>query len=110
QWLFWIVLILVLAAAAMLPLVPESPIRTPGRIDVPGALLLLGWLLPLLLGISKAASWGWGSPRVLGLFGLSLIVLAVWVVVEKRRENPLIAIEMLRSRAVWTTNGASVGC
>jgi hypothetical protein len=52
---------------AALPLVPESPIRTPGHVDWLGAAGLAAWLVALLLAISQAPAWGWGSGRVAGL-------------------------------------------
>ena len=57
-----------LAAAAALLFVPESPVRTPARLPVVPALLLAGWLVALLLGLSEGNDWGWTSSAVLGLF------------------------------------------
>ncbi len=61
HWIFWVGAISAsLAALATYTWVPESPVRVPGRIDVPGALLLaVGLALPLL-AISRANAWGWG--------------------------------------------------
>src|SRR5215204_1043379 len=80
HWIFWVGAISAgLAAIATWIWVPESPVRLPGRIDVPGALLLgIGLALPLL-AISRANDWGWGAGRTLGLIAAGLAVLAVWV-------------------------------
>ena len=51
--------------------VPESPIRTPGRINAVGALLMSGWLVAGLLAVSEGPVIGWGIPRVIGLFLLA---------------------------------------
>src|SRR5208283_5162058 len=68
HWLFWIPLVITVIAAVCAHLfVPESPVRTPGRISWLAAVLLSGWLVALLLGVSEAPSWGWGSPAVIGL-------------------------------------------
>src|SRR5215470_6608543 len=65
HWLFWLPLILTIAAAvAAFFLVPKSPIRTPGRISWAPALLLSAWLVALLVGMSQAPEWGWGSGKV----------------------------------------------
>ena len=92
HWIFWVGAISAsLAALATYAWVPESPIRVPGRIDVPGALLLaVGLALPLL-AISRANAWGWGSPQTLGLIAAGLAVLGVWVAVERRTYQPLAA-------------------
>ncbi|AVT35415.1 MFS transporter [Plantactinospora sp. BB1] len=105
RWLFWIPLIVVAATAlAAYLFVPRSPVRTPGRINWPGTVLLAGWLVALLLGVSKAPEWGWGSGRVLGLLALAVAGLLGWVVLESRSANPLIDMRMMRHPGVWTTN------
>ena len=85
HWIFWLgTITAALAALATQLWVPESPERTPGRIDLRGAALLaVGLVLPLI-AISRANDWGWGAPQTLGLIAAGLAVLAIWVVVERR--------------------------
>jgi EmrB/QacA subfamily drug resistance transporter len=105
HWLFIIPLLLIIPAGiATHFLVPESPVRTTGGVSVRGALLLSGWLVALLLGISQGSSWGWTSPRTVGLFVAAVIIGIVWVQVESRAKAPLIDMVMMRQPAVWTTN------
>ena len=105
HWLFIIPLILIIPAAiATHVLVPESPVQTAGGVSVRGALLLSGWLVALLLGISQGSSWGWLSPRTDALFVAAAVIAAIWVRVESRAKSPLIDMQMMRQPAVWTTN------
>ncbi len=105
HWLFWIPLVPTLVAMVCAQVfVPESPVRTPGRISWPGAVLLSGWLVALLLGVSEAPVWGWGSPRVLGLLGSALVIGVAWAAVELRSGEPLVDMTMMRVPAVWTNN------
>ena len=105
HWLFWIPLIIVVLAGICAQLfVPESPIRTPGRISWPAAALLSGWLVALLVAVSEAPKWGWGSSKVIGLIALAVVVGVAWVVVELRAREPLIDMHMMRVPAVWTNN------
>ncbi|MFF5171411.1 MFS transporter [Micromonospora sp. NPDC000089] len=105
RWLFWIPMVVVgLTAVAAKLFVPESPVRTAGRIDWRATLLLSGWLVALLLPVSKGATWGWTSGRVLALLALAVVLLAGWLVVELRSTNPLIDMRMMRLPGVWTTN------
>ena len=77
HWLFWIPLIMSVAATIATALfVPESPVRSPGRINWTGAVLMSGWLITGLLAISYAPTWGWASSSVLGLFGATAVLLA----------------------------------
>jgi MFS family permease len=75
------------------------------------AVLLAGWLVAVLLGLSQGGERGWGSPVVLGLFAAGLVLVVAWVVVEKRVPVPMIDMEMMRRRGVWTSNvvAAAVG-
>ena len=105
HWLFWIPMIMVVAAGlAAHFLVPESPVRTPGRINWTAAVLLAAWLIALLVAVTEGPSWGWASPRVLGLFVAAVVFLLVWIWVELRSAEPLIDMRMMRLPAVWTTN------
>jgi EmrB/QacA subfamily drug resistance transporter len=105
HWLFWFPMILTaLAAAATVAFVPESPVRTPGKISVLPALLLSAWLVALLLALSQGSQWGWASAAVLGLLVAAVILAVVWVWVESRSVSPLIDMRMMRLPAVWTTN------
>jgi MFS family permease len=108
HWLFWIPLIaIVIAALATWRFIPESPIRVPGRINWLAAALMTIGISAVLLAISETTSWGWGSPKTLGLIAAGLAVCAIWIAVEARSRNPLIDMTMMRIRGVWTTNLAA---
>jgi EmrB/QacA subfamily drug resistance transporter len=105
HWLFWIPgIVVMLAAVATHFVIPESPIRTPGRINWLAALLLSAWLVALLLAVSEAPDWGWASLRVLLLFVATIVLASGWVLLELRSEQPLIDMQMMRIPAVWTAN------
>jgi EmrB/QacA subfamily drug resistance transporter len=109
EWIFWIALMVVAAATvATLLFVPESPIKVPARIDWLGAVLLALGLAALLLGISEGPSWGWLSARLLGLFAFAAAALTAWVRWELRVVDPLVDMQMMRRRGVWTTNLAGL--
>jgi EmrB/QacA subfamily drug resistance transporter len=109
HWIFWLGAIsAALAAIATELWVPESPERRPGRVDLRGAALLgVGLVMPLL-AISRANDWGWGSPRTLVLIAGGLLVLAIWVVVERRTDQPLADIPTLIKPPVLLTNIATL--
>jgi EmrB/QacA subfamily drug resistance transporter len=105
HWLFWLPLLpIVVATVATALFVPESPVRAPGRIEWVAALLLSGGLAAVMLAVSEAANWGWGSPRMLGLTAVGLALLAAWVLRELHSDEPLADMRMMSQRAVWTTN------
>jgi EmrB/QacA subfamily drug resistance transporter len=108
HWLFWLPLIAVATATvATIFFVPESPVKSPGKIDWGGALLLSAWLVLLLLGITQTGEWGWGDGRVIGLIVAALVLLVVWIRFERRAAEPLVDMGMMRIRGVWTVNAAA---
>jgi EmrB/QacA subfamily drug resistance transporter len=105
HWLFWIPgVVVALAAIATHVIIPESPVRTPGRISWAAAVLLSGWLVALLLAVSEGPNWGWSSAPVVGLLVAAAALAVAWVVVETRSKQPLIDMKMMRLPAVWTSN------
>jgi EmrB/QacA subfamily drug resistance transporter len=105
RWLFGVGAVGVAIAVVLVYLfVPESPIKTPSRVDVPGAALLSIGLLALLLALTEGERWGWGSGRILGLFAGAAVVLVVWGLVELRVPEPMVDMRMLANRAVLFTN------
>ncbi|WP_405771307.1 MFS transporter [Actinacidiphila glaucinigra] len=104
-WLFWLPMIVTAAsAAAAFILVPESLNRTRGRLSVLPAVALSVWLVALLVAFSKAPAWGWGSGRVVGLLVAAVAIAFAWVLMEKRAKTPIVDMNMMRQKAVWTNN------
>jgi EmrB/QacA subfamily drug resistance transporter len=105
HWLFWIPgAVVAVAAVATHFVIPESPVRTPGRVSWTAALLLSAWLVALLVAVSEAPQWGWASDSVIGLLIGSIVLAVAWVGVELRSDQPLIDMRMMRVPAMWTTN------
>jgi EmrB/QacA subfamily drug resistance transporter len=105
SWIFWIGLIAVPAAVAAWFLVPPSPARERTSVDWTGALVLSLGLVALLVGITKANQWGWGSPSTLGLMAAGVAVLVLFGWLELRTRNPLVDMRVFVERPVLATNG-----
>jgi len=88
--------------------VPESPIRSPSKVDVPGALLLSGALISLMLALTEGEDWGWGSPRLVGVLALAVVFFVLWGVVEARSSSPMVDLRMLAHRPILLTNIATL--
>ncbi|MEU6442692.1 MFS transporter [Streptomyces sp. NPDC047046] len=98
----------VVSLGLVVALVPDASVRAPGRFDLPGALGLSLGLVCLLLPVTKGADWGWGSARVLGLFGLGVLVMLGWGWYELRTAAPLVDLRTSARREVLLANLASV--
>ena len=109
RWLFVAGAIPVALAVVLVHrFVPESPVRSVSRVDVPGALLMSATLISFLVALTEGGSWGWGSPATLGLFAASIVLGTAFVLVEKRVEAPLIDMDVFVERPVLLTNITAV--
>jgi len=108
HWIFW------LNVPVGLVLVPLAATRLtesfgPGRrLDLPGLALAGGGLPGLVLGIVKAADYGWTSGRVLGSAIAGLVLLGAFVAWELRAPEPMLPMRFFRSRAFSATGGVSI--
>jgi len=98
SWLFWINLIALPAALAAYLLIPPLPAGRRPRIDWAGAALLSAALAAILLGVSEADDWGWGSPANLGLILGGVALTVVFIRVEARTADPLIDLRSCAGR------------
>jgi len=109
RWLFVLGSIPVAASILLVyRYVPESPVRSPSRIDVPGALLLSGALLSLMVALTEGEDWGWGSPLLLATGAASAALLLLWGLFELRTTSPMVDMRMLGHRPVLLTNVATM--
>ncbi|MGB2954252.1 MAG: MFS transporter, partial [Gaiellaceae bacterium] len=105
RWLFISGAIPVAAAVVLVHMfVPESPIKTRSRVDFVGASLLSAGLVSMLLALTEGESWGWGSPRIGGLFVAAAVFLATWVGAELVVPEPMVDMRVFVQRQVLFTN------
>ncbi|MBP2523399.1 MFS transporter [Rhodococcus qingshengii] len=105
-WLSAIVGVLLIIAVAVV--VPESSVRTRGKFDFLGAVMLSTALTAILLAISKGASWGWTSELTLLMFVIGIVTLALWFPYELRVTQPMVDLRTSAKRPVLLTNVASI--
>ncbi len=84
--------------------VPESPIKTPSRVDFPGAILLSCGLISFLVALTEGENWGWTSGRIVALLVAAAVLFAAWVLVELRVPEPMVDMRMMTRRPVLLTN------
>ncbi|MFE5788693.1 MFS transporter [Rhodococcus erythropolis] len=107
--IFWLSAIVgVLLIIAVAAVVPESSVRTRGKFDFLGAVMLSTALTAILLAISKGARWGWTSELTLLMFVIGIVTLALWFPYELRVTQPMVDLRTSAKRPVLLTNVASI--
>ena len=104
RWIFWINLPVVTAIAAVVIAVglhnndgqTSTTPRQRMSMDIAGLISLVVGLTALTIALLEGSDWGWSSPTVLALLIASAVVLVFFVVIETRRDKPLIALELLK--------------
>jgi EmrB/QacA subfamily drug resistance transporter len=100
RWAFYVNLPFGAIALVLLMLQLKLPkYRTKHRIDWFGAILLSIGITALVL----MTTWGgnqydWDSPEILGLVGLAVVTLGLFVVVERRAAEPIIPLNLFKDR------------
>ncbi|MER6314186.1 MFS transporter [Streptomyces sp. NPDC001581] len=105
QWIFFAVaigILPVLAGTAMS--VPRTPVTGSGRFDLPGITTVTLALTALVWGLTTARRSGWTDTAVLGAFALAAVLLAAFVLVERRHPNPLLPPRLFRAGRVTVGN------
>jgi EmrB/QacA subfamily drug resistance transporter len=75
------------------------------RLDLPGLASSGIGLFALTYGLIEANNYGWTSPRILGLFALSVVSLVVFVMLEQRQRLPMLDLSLFKN---LTYTGANV--
>ena len=96
--IFWVNLPIGLAAVLLTAFfVPESKADRPRAFDPLGQLMVFLALGSLTYGVIEGPRAGWTSALILGLFGLAVLALVVFLVYEPRRRQPLLDLRFFRS-------------
>jgi EmrB/QacA subfamily drug resistance transporter len=105
RWLFVVGSIPIAASVALVHrFVPESPIKTPSRVDGVGATLMSVGLIALLLALTEGQNWGWASRRILAFAVIAAVFLVAWGIAEVLVPEPMVDMRMLARRQVLFTN------
>lgn len=94
---------------AMVLIVPDSKDPSPGRLDPVGVLLSIVGLVLLVFGIIKGGQLGdFSKPEVWATVLGGLVVLAAFVLYEKRSDHPALDVTYFRDRR-FSASVAAIG-
>jgi len=105
RWVFWVMLalgpIVLFVIAIKMPWLRPPP--KPFRLDIKGVVLLTTALVPAMISLSLAATWGWFAPQTLALFAVSIAAMYLFFRVERSAEQPIVPLELFKITTVATT-------
>jgi EmrB/QacA subfamily drug resistance transporter len=85
RWILFMNLpVAALACFATWRAIPPSRPAERERIDYPGIATISVGLVSLLVALDQVTDWGWSDPRILALFALCALLLASFVLIERR--------------------------
>jgi EmrB/QacA subfamily drug resistance transporter len=103
RWVFFINVPIGAVVLALAPrIVPESRSESAARggYDAVGAVTITLGTIALVFTLIKASSWGWTSDRTLAGFAISAVLIAAFVIIERRQRDPLIPLRIFSNRSL----------
>ena len=102
HWVFFVNLPIGVAAFALgQVLIPaDKGLGLSHGVDWLGSLLVTGSLMSAIYAIVEATADGWISSQVLGFAGLAAVLMAAFLILEARIENPIMPLHILRLRGL----------
>ncbi len=103
RWVFFINVPIGAAVVALAPrIVPESRSESSARggYDVEGAVAITLGTIALVFTLIKANGWGWTSGRTLAGFAIAAALIAGFVLIERRHDDPLIPLGIFKNRSL----------
>jgi len=103
RWIFFINVPIGAAVLALAPrIVPESRAESAprGGYDVAGAVAITLGTMALVFTLIKADGWGWTSGRTLAGFALAAVLIAAFILIERRQSDPLVPLRIFSNRGL----------
>src|SRR5580704_12938677 len=86
------------AIAGAVRLMAAQPRNPDVQIDWPGTVLVVAGLVAVVYGLSEAATKSWGAPETIVLLVAGVVLLAAFVLVERRVAHPLLPLRIVLNR------------
>jgi EmrB/QacA subfamily drug resistance transporter len=103
RWVFFVNVPIGAVVLALTPrIVPESRSESAseGGYDAEGAVAITLGTIALVFTLIKAESWGWTAGRTLAGFAVAALLIAAFVVIERRHRNPLVPLRIFSNRGL----------
>src|SRR5205807_5691076 len=107
RWVFFVNVPIGALVLALAPrIIPESRSKADVKTgyDVAGAVAITLGTMALVFTLIKADTWGWTAGRKIAGFAVSAVLIAAFVVIERRQEDPLLPLGIFSNRSLSASN------
>ena len=102
--IFWINVPVALIALALISLSKPATEHRPAPMDYRGLALIVAGVSLSVFGLQQSSIWGWGNPAIEACIAAGVVILAVFVAVERQTTSPLINVHIFANRAFAVEN------
>ena len=95
---FWVPAPIAALCMVGMVVVPESRSQMHTKLDVPGAITGTIAMVAIVFAIIEGIQKGWGDPLILGSFAVAIISTGMFIVIERRTDQPLLPMAFFRQR------------
>jgi EmrB/QacA subfamily drug resistance transporter len=88
----------IIALSLAIPELRESKVDGHPHYDVPGAMSATSGMVSIVFGVTQASTHGWGSNDAWPYIALGVFLLAIFFVIESRKEQPLLPLRLITDR------------
>ena len=109
QWVFWFNVPLALAGAAWGAAILHELAKpdTVRGYDIPGVVTFVLGLTGLVLGVSRGGISGWNDPVVIVSLAIALVLLPLFIVIERRSRAPMLDLTLFSNKLFATATAAA---
>ncbi|CAG6391337.1 MFS transporter [Streptomyces cocklensis] len=104
QWIFWINVPVGLAVMVLCMVMLRDSRGLRPQLDLVGVALVSTALFALVWAPVRAPSVGWGDPQVIGALLVGVVLMAVFLMWQRRARYPMLPLRYFRSRGFSTAN------
>jgi EmrB/QacA subfamily drug resistance transporter len=111
RWIFYVnVPLCVLAAVMIIRALHENIEKTTHKVDYLGTgLITVGMSMIILATLEGGIAWPWDAPISIGAFALGALLLAAFILVERRAAEPVLPLWVLSRRLLASTALVGLG-
>jgi len=98
RWVLFVNVPIGILLIALIPLCIPETTRQPGRFDVGGALTSTLGMTSLVYAFIRAGQAGWGDGLTLAAFGAAVVLLGLFVLLERGTAQPIVPLRLFVHR------------